>query len=196
MRYVYIYSGMILTFGHKDMPNFRLSANSISEQMHLFQRHNALGHVKMWRNTIIKDIHLHQTTLTFTETRPLIWRGKLLNVLLFLLIFRSEINFCTNFFPRSQGFSPEAVCSDIGGQGQTTMRGGGKTRVAFQVRLFHGLLRHLGWEANMAKIRVNVWDFGPFWTAMTPLQRGGFPIFATTWNSFIDIIHSDRKSVV
>ena len=33
MRYVYIYNGMILTFGHKNMPNFRLSANSISEQM-------------------------------------------------------------------------------------------------------------------------------------------------------------------
>ena len=47
MRYVYIYNGMILTFGPKNMPNFRLSANSISEQMHLFQRHNALERVKM-----------------------------------------------------------------------------------------------------------------------------------------------------
>ena len=47
MRYVYIYSGVILTFGAKNMPNFRLSANSISEQMHIFQRHNALESVKV-----------------------------------------------------------------------------------------------------------------------------------------------------
>ena len=26
----------------------------------------------------------------------------------------------------------------------------------------------------MAKITVNVWDFSPFGTAITPLQRGGF----------------------
>ena len=26
----------------------------------------------------------------------------------------------------------------------------------------------------MAKITVNVWDFGPLGTAITPLQRGGF----------------------
>ena len=31
--------------------------------------------------------------------------------------------------------------------------------------------------ANMAKITVNVWDFGPLGTAITPLQRGGFPTF-------------------
>ena len=37
---------------------------------------------------------------------------------------------------------------------------------------------------------MNVWDFGPLGTAITPLQRGGFPTFATTLNSFIDIIHS------
>ena len=29
--------------------------------------------------------------------------------------------------------------------------------------------------ANTAKITVNVWDFSPFGTAITPLQRGGFP---------------------
>ena len=29
--------------------------------------------------------------------------------------------------------------------------------------------------ANTAKITVNVWDFGPLETAITPLQRGGFP---------------------
>ena len=44
----------------------------------------------------------------------------------------------------------------------------------------------------MAKIRVNVWDFGPLETAIMPLQRGRFPTFATTLNSFIDIIHSTK----
>ena len=47
--------------------------------------------------------------------------------------------------------------------------------------------------ANMAKITVNVWDFGPLGTAITPLQRGGFPTFAITLNSFIDIIHSTEN---
>ena len=42
-------------------------------------------------------------------------------------------------------------------------------------RSFHGLWRHLGWGANTAKITVNVWDFGPLGTAVTPLQRVGFP---------------------
>ena len=40
---------------------------------------------------------------------------------------------------------------------------------------FHSLWRHLGWEANMAKIIVNVWNFGPLGAAITPLQWGGFP---------------------
>ena len=49
--------------------------------------------------------------------------------------------------------------------------------------------------ANTAKITVNVWDFGPLGNAITPLQRGGFPTFAITLNSFIDIIHSiENKS--
>ena len=42
-------------------------------------------------------------------------------------------------------------------------------------RPFHGLWRHLGWGANTAKITVNAWNFGPLGTAITPLQRGGFP---------------------
>ena len=48
----------------------------------------------------------------------------------------------------------------------------------------------LGWGANMAKIRVNLWDFGPLGNAITPQKRGGFATFATTLNSFIDIVHS------
>ena len=35
--------------------------------------------------------------------------------------------------------------------------------------------------------------FGPLGTAITPLQRGGFPTFATTLNSFIDTIHSTKN---
>ena len=42
-------------------------------------------------------------------------------------------------------------------------------------RPFHGLWRNLDWRTNTAKITVNLWDFGPLGTAITPLQRGGFP---------------------
>ena len=91
-------------------------------------------------------------------------------------------------------------------------------------RPFHGLLRHLGWEhfssdalnkvqirtnkpvhslwrhlgrgANTAKITVNVWDFGPVGTAITRVQRGGFPTFATTLNSFTDIVHSTENKAM
>ena len=43
---------------------------------------------------------------------------------------------------------------------------------------------------------MNVWDFGPLGNAITPLQRGGFATFATTLNSFIDIIHSTENKAV
>ena len=43
---------------------------------------------------------------------------------------------------------------------------------------------------------MNVWDFGPLGTATTPLQRGGFPTFAATVNSFIDIIHSTENKAI
>ena len=43
---------------------------------------------------------------------------------------------------------------------------------------------------------MNVWDFGPLGTAITPLQRGGFPTFDTTLNSFIDIIHSTENKAI
>ena len=46
--------------------------------------------------------------------------------------------------------------------------------------------------ANTAKIT----DFGPLGTAITPLQRGGFPTFATTLNSFINIIHSTENKAI
>ena len=50
--------------------------------------------------------------------------------------------------------------------------------------------------ANTAKITVNVWDFGPLETGITPLQRGGFPTFGTTLNSFIDIIYSTENKAI
>ena len=34
---------------------------------------------------------------------------------------------------------------------------------------------YLGWWANTAKITVNVWDYGLLGTALTPLQKSGFP---------------------
>ena len=45
---------------------------------------------------------------------------------------------------------------------------------------------------------MNVWDFGPLETAITPLQRGGLPTFATTFNhdSFIDIIHLTENKAI
>ena len=39
----------------------------------------------------------------------------------------------------------------------------------------HSFWHHLSWGANTAKITVNVWNFGALGTAMTPLQRCGFP---------------------
>ena len=42
-------------------------------------------------------------------------------------------------------------------------------------RPFHGIWRHLELWANMAKIIVNVWNFGQLGTAIGPIQRGGFP---------------------
>ena len=40
---------------------------------------------------------------------------------------------------------------------------GGQTRLKFQ------------WMSRSIMALVNVWDFGPLGTAITPLQRGGFP---------------------
>ena len=70
MRYVYICSGIILvilTFGHKNMLNFRLN------KLHIFHTQSALESVK----GIQPLINLYQTNRTFKETKPLIGRGKL-----------------------------------------------------------------------------------------------------------------------
>ena len=50
-------------------------------------------------------------------------------------------------------------------------------------------------RANMAKITVNVWDFGPLLNA-TLRQRVGFPTTTTTLNSFINIIHSTENKAI
>ena len=39
-------------------------------------------------------------------------------------------------------------------------------------------------------------DFGPLGIAIKPLQRDGFPTFATTLNSFINIIHSTENKPI
>ena len=57
------------------------------------------------------------------------------------------------------------------------------------------LSRRTGAE-TLATQAIKVLDFGPLGTAMTPLQRGGFPTFATTLNSFIDIIHSTENKAI
>ena len=41
-----------------------------------------------------------------------------------------------------------------------------------------------------------MWDFCTLGAAITPLQRGGFPTFATTLNIFIDIIHSTENKAI
>ena len=43
---------------------------------------------------------------------------------------------------------------------------------------------------------MNVLDLGPLETAITPLQRGGFPTFATTLKRFIDTIHSTENKAI
>ena len=40
----------------------------------------------------------------------------------------------------------------------------------------------------MAKIRVNLWDFGPLGNAITPQKRGRFPTFATTFLKIVLLI--------
>ena len=46
------------------------------------------------------------------------------------------------------------------------------------------------------KLTVNVWDFGQLGTTITPLQKGRFPTFDTTLNSFINIIHSTENKAI
>ena len=63
------------------------------------------------------------------------------------------------------------------------------------------------YDAVLAKITVNVWDFGPLGTAITPLQRGGFPqrkcilkdicteIIFMKYKEEIQVFYNNRKRI-
>ena len=52
--------------------------------------------------------------------------------------------------------------------------------------------------ANTVKITVNVWDFGPLGTAITPLQikEADFQHLPLALNSFIDIVHATENKAI
>ena len=75
----------IANFCHQNMLNFRLNKFHQWVTAHISQAQCAW---KCKRNTII---NLYLTILTFIETRLLIWWGKLLNFLLFLLFFWNKL---------------------------------------------------------------------------------------------------------
>ena len=93
MRYVYT------IFWHKNMLNFRLNKFHQRATAHISQAQCAW---KCKRDTII---YLYLRTLTFTETRLLIWWVKLLNFLLFPAVFLKwtlprTLHWFANFVPR------------------------------------------------------------------------------------------------
>ena len=126
MRYVYT------IFWHKNMLNFRLNKFHQRATAHISQAQCAW---KCKRDTII---YLYLTTLTFTETRLLIWWVKLLNFLLFLLFFWNKLfsGLWTDLLTSFPGIlCRSCLLTDIGWQGQTTMGVGVKHWWPFQVRL-------------------------------------------------------------
>ena len=128
MRYVYT------IFWHKNMLNFRLNKFHQRATAHISQAQCAW---KCKRDTII---YLYLTTLTFTETRLLIWWVKLLNFLLFPVVFLKwtlprTLHWFVNFVPRDSLPKLFAqISADFGWQGQTIM-GGVNHWWPFQVRL-------------------------------------------------------------
>ena len=129
MRYVYT------IFWHKNMLNFRLNKFHQRATAHISQAQCAW---KCKRNTII---NLYLTTLTFTETRLLIWWVKLLNFLLFPVVFLKwtlprTLHWFVNFVPRDSLPKLFAqISADFGWQGQTIMGVGVNHWWPFQVRL-------------------------------------------------------------
>ena len=126
MRYVYT------IFWHKNMLNFRLNKFHQRATAHISQAQCAW---KCKRDTII---YLYLTTLTFTETRLLIWWVKLLNFLLFPVVFLKwtlprTLHWFVNFVPRDS--LPKLFAQlDIGWlwlTGANNHGGGGKPLVAF-----------------------------------------------------------------
>ena len=129
MRYVYT------IFWHKNMLNFRLNKFHQRATAHISQAQCAW---KCKRDTII---YLYLTTLTFTETRLLIWWVKLLNFLLFPVVFLKwtlprTLHWFVNFVPRDSLPKLFAqISADFGWQGQTIMGVGVNHWWPFQVRL-------------------------------------------------------------
>ena len=108
------------------MLNFRLNKFHQRATAHISQAQCAW---KCKRNTII---NLYLTTLTFTETRLLIWWGKLLNFLLFLLFFWNKLfsGLCTDLLTSFPGILCRS-CLLRGLTGPNNHGGGGKIQVAF-----------------------------------------------------------------
>ena len=129
MRYAYT------IFWHKNMLNFRLNKFHQRATAHISQAQCAW---KCKRDTII---YLYLTTLTFTETRLLIWWVKLLNFLLFPVVFLKwtlprTLHWFVNFVPRDSLPKLFAqISADFGWQGQTIMGVGVNHWWPFQVRL-------------------------------------------------------------
>ena len=129
MRYVHT------IFWHKNMLNFRLNKFHQRATAHISQAQCAW---KCKRDTII---YLYLTTLTFTETRLLIWWVKLLNFLLFPVVFPKwtlprTLHWFVNFVPRDSLPKLFAhISADFGWQGQTIMGVGVNHWWPFQVRL-------------------------------------------------------------
>ena len=129
MRYVYT------IFWHKNMLNFRLNKFHQRATAHISQAQCAW---KCKRDTII---YVYLTTLTFTETRLLIWWVKLLNFLLFPVVFLKwtlprTLHWFVNFVPRDSLPKLFAqISADFGWQGQTIMGVGVNHWWPFQVRL-------------------------------------------------------------
>ena len=129
MRYVHT------IFWHKNMLNFRLNKFHQRATAHISQAQCAW---KCKRDTII---YLYLTTLTFTETRLLIWWVKLLNFLLFPVVFLKwtlprTLHWFVNFVPRDSLPKLFAqISADFGWQGQTIMGVGVNHWWPFQVRL-------------------------------------------------------------
>ena len=129
MRYVFT------IFWNKNMLNFRLNKFHQRATAHISQAQCA------WKCKRATIICLYLTTLTFTETRLLIWWVKLLNFLLFLLFVWNELfsGLCTDLLTSFPGILCRSCL--LGWQGQTTMGVGVKHWWPFQVRLVSSPLK-------------------------------------------------------
>ena len=143
MRYVYT------IFWHKNMLNFRLNKFHQRATAHISQAQCAW---KCKRDTII---YLYLTTLTFTETRLLIWWVKLLNFLLFLLFFWNKLfsGLWTDLLTSFPGILCRSCLLRYRLTGANNHGGGGKTLVAFPGstgnKLSSEVRRRGGWQRGL-----------------------------------------------